>query len=136
MLLTFDVRLLSRSMSSKIIIITTLILLIVSFSILFVIEVKNHNYDYQKKWSVVYFENPRDDSLDFAIENHEGGKAEYGYKILLGDDKVIDEKVEIEVGAKQKISPVIESEKLKNNKVMIDVGYKDAEYKIYKKLGK
>ena len=58
----------------KIIIIATVILLIVSFSVLFVIEAKNHNYDYNKAWSVAYFENPRDNSLDFAIENHEGAK--------------------------------------------------------------
>src|SRR4030042_4927834 len=123
-------------MSSKIIIIATLILLIASFSALFVTEAKNHDYDYKKSWSVVYFENPRDASLDFAIENHEGQKAEYGYKIFIGDDKVIDEKVEINAGDKQKISPVIASEKLKDGKIMIIVDYKDAEYKIYKNLGK
>lgn len=119
-------------MSSKIIIITTIIFLLVSFSVLFVIEAKNHNYDYKKSWSVVYFENPRDDSLDFAIENHEGEKAEYDYKIFLGDNKVIDDKVEIETGAKQKISPVVEGERLKNNKVTIVVDYKEKDYKIYK----
>ena len=71
-------------MSSKIIIIATIILLIVSFSVLFVIEAKNHNYDYNKAWSVVYFENPQDNSLDFAIENHEGAEAEYGYQDFCG----------------------------------------------------
>jgi hypothetical protein len=123
-------------MSSKIIIIATVILLIASFSVLFVIEAKNHDYDHNKAWSVAYFENPRDASLDFAIENHEGEKSEYGYKIFVGDDKVIDEKVEISAGAKQKISPVIPSEKLKGNKILIDVSYKDTDYKIYKSLGK
>ena len=123
-------------MSSKIIIIATSILLIASFSVLFVIEAKNHSYDYNKAWSVVYFENPRDASLDFAIENHEGAKAEYGYKVYINDDKVIDEKVEIEAGAKQKISPVIPSERLAGNKILIDVNYKDTNYKIYKSLGK
>jgi hypothetical protein len=123
-------------MSSKIIIIATVILLIASFSVLFVIEAKNHNYDYKKAWSVAYFENPRDDSLDFAIENHEGQNVEYGYKIFVGDDKVIDEKIEIAAGAKQEISPVIPSEKLAGSKVSIDVSYKDTEYKIYKNLGK
>jgi len=121
-------------MSSKIVIITAIILLVVSFSVLFVIETKNHNYDYNKAWSVAYFENPRDDSLDFAIENHEGAKAEYGYKILINNDKLIDEKVEINAGATQKISPVIPSEKLKGNKILIDVSYKDTEYKIYKNI--
>ncbi len=122
-------------MSSKIIIITTIILLLVSFSVLFVIETKNHDYDYKKSWSVVYFENPRDDSLGFAIENHQGEKAEYDYKIFVGDDEMIDNKMEIEAGRMQKISPVIEGEKLKNNRIMIVVDYKDAEYKIYKDLG-
>ncbi len=123
-------------MSSKIIIIATVILLITSFSVLFVIEAKNHDYDYNKAWSVAYFENPRDNSLDFAIENHEGSKSEYGYKVFIGDNKVIDEKVEINAGATQKILPVIPSEKLKGNKILINVTYKDTEYKIYKSLGK
>lgn len=123
-------------MSSKIIIIATVILLIVSFSVLFVIEAKNHSYDYNKAWSVVYFENPRDNSLEFAIENYEGSKSEYSYRVFINDDKVIDEKVEIEAGAKQKISPVIPSEKLMGNKILIDVSYKNTEYKIYKSLGK
>lgn len=121
-------------MSSKIIIIATITLLIASFSVLFVIEAQNHNYDYKKSWSVVYFENPRDDSLDFAIENHESAKAEYGYKIFINDSKVIDEQVEIVAGATQKIAPVISSEKLKGNKILIDVSYKDTDYKIYKSL--
>ncbi|HLM84269.1 MAG TPA: hypothetical protein VK254_03620 [Candidatus Bathyarchaeia archaeon] len=123
-------------MSSKIIIIAAIILITVSFSVLFVIEAKNHSYDYKKSWSVAYFENPRDDSLDFAIENHEGQNAEYGYKIFINDDKVIDEKVEINAGAKQEISPVIPSEKLSGNKVLIDVNYKGTDYKIYKNVGK
>jgi hypothetical protein len=121
-------------MSSKIIIIATVVLLIVSFSVLFVIEAKNHNYDYSKAWSVVYFENPRDNSLDFTIENHEGKIFAYGYKVFVGDDKVIDESAPINAGATQKISPVIASEKLAGNKVLIDVTYKDMEYKIYKNI--
>lgn len=121
-------------MSSKIIIIATIILLLVSFSALFIIEAKNHDFDYKKSWSVVYFENPRDNSLDFAIENHEGAKAEYDYKIFLDNDKVIDDKVEIEAGAKQKIAPVLDSEKDSGAKVSIEVSAKDLKYKIYKNI--
>lgn len=123
-------------MSSKIIIITTIVLLIASFSALFVIEAKNHDPDYKKSWSVVYFENPRDDSLDFAIENHEGADARYNYNVFVGNDELIDSEVEIKAGATQKISPVIPDEKSKGQKVLIDVNYKDMEYKIYKNLGK
>jgi hypothetical protein len=121
-------------MSSKIIIIATIVLLIASFSTLFVIEAKNHSYDFNKAWSVVYFENPRDNLLDFAIENHEGQPAEYGYRIFVGDNKVIDESVEINAGAKQEIAPVIPSEKLSGSKILIDVNYNGTEYKIYKNL--
>jgi len=123
-------------MSSKIIIIAVAVLLIASFSVLFVIEAKNHSYDYNKAWSVVYFENPRDNSLDFAIENHEGQSAEYGYRVFVGDNKVIDESIEINAGATQKISPVIAGEKFAGNKILIDVSYKGTDYKIYKSLGK
>lgn len=121
-------------MSSKIIIVATVVLLIVSFSVLFVIETKNHNYDYNKAWSVVYFENPRDDSLEFAIENHEGQEAKYGYKIYAGSDMLIDSNVDIATGAKQEIEPVIASDKLKGSKILVDVNYKGTDYKIYKNL--
>jgi len=120
-------------MSSKIIIFAAIILLIASFSILFIIEVKNHNYDYKKSWSVVYFDNPRDDSADFVIENHLGEKTEYNYEILVDDKKVSGDKIEIDAGAKQKISPVI-GEDLKSKRVEIVVSCKDTKYKIYKDL--
>jgi len=123
-------------MSSKIIIIATITLIIAGFSVLFVIEAKNHNYDYKKTWSVMYFENPRDDSLDFVIENHEGQNASYGYKIFANDSKLIEGNIDIKAGVKQKISPVLDSEKIKDSRVMIDVSYNDTEYKIYKDLGK
>lgn len=121
-------------MSSKIIIIAAVILLIAGFATLFAVEAKNHSYDYKKSWSVVYFENPRDESLDFAVENHEGADAKYGYQIFAGDNKVIDNSVDIKAGAKQKISPVLDGEKIKGTRVMIDVKYKDTDYKIYKDL--
>ena len=123
-------------MSSKIIIIATVVLLIASFSVLFVVESKNHDPDFNKAWSVVYFENPRDDSLDFAIENHEGEKANYDYRILIGGKSVFESRIEIEAGAKQKISPVIPSERLKDSQVLIEADYKDTEHRIYKNLGK
>lgn len=122
-------------MSSKIIIIATVVLLLASFSILFWIEAKNHTLDYKKSWSVVYFENPRDNSLDFAVENHEGRDVVYNYKVFVDGRKFIDSDIEIAAGTKQKISPVIPSDKLKGAKVMIKVSYKEKEYKICKNLG-
>jgi hypothetical protein len=123
-------------MSSKIIIIATVVLLIASFSILFVIETKNHNPDYKKNWSVVSFENPRDNSLDFAIENHLGEKTKYEYEILADGRKIAEEKVEIEAGEKLKIAPVLGFEKEKSAKITIEVSAGDLKYGIYKNLGK
>jgi hypothetical protein len=121
-------------MSSKIIIIATAILLIASFSILFVIETKNHNPDYKKSWAVVYFENPENNSLDFTIENHLGEKTEYEYEILADGRKIAKEKVEIEAGEKLKIAPVLEFEKEKPAKISIEVSAGDLKYGIYKKI--
>lgn len=121
-------------MSSKIIIIAVAVLLIASFATLFVIEAKNHDYDYKKAWSVVYFENPRDDSLDFAIENHEGADAAYGYQIFSNENKLAEGEIDVKAGATKKISPVLDSEKIKGTRVMIEVKYKDTDYKVYKDL--
>lgn len=121
-------------MSSKIIIIATLFFLIVSFSILFVIEAKNHDPDYKKSWSVVYFENPRDNSLDFVIENHQGEKIKYDYKVLVNDKKEIAGEIEVEKGAKQEISPILSDEKLEQGKVMIIISRKEMDYKIFKNI--
>lgn len=118
-------------MSSKIIIIATIILLIASFAALFVVEKKNHDFDYKKSWSVVYFENPRDRSLDFTIENHKGEKLTYNYEILVDDKKIAEDKVEIEKGAKQKIVPMIDLDS-GSQKISIEVKAKDIDYKIYK----
>jgi len=123
-------------MSSKIIIIATILFLIISFSILFIIETKNHDYDYKKSWSVVYFDNPRDNSLVFTIENHQGEKLEYNYDIFVNDKKVKADKTEIEKGAKQKIVPILDLEKKGGAKISIEVSAKDLKYKIYKSLGK
>ena len=122
-------------MSSKIIIITILALLLIGFSILFVVEARNHNFDYKKDWVAVYFENPDDNSLDFSIENHEGGKITYDYKIFVNDDKTVEKEIEIEKGAKQKITPALDADKLNGtDKITITVSDKDAEYKIYKNI--
>lgn len=121
-------------MSSKIIIIATIILLIVSLSILFVVETKNHDLDYKKSWSVVYFENPRDDSLDFAIENHEGEKIEYVYEVLADGKKITEGKAEIEAGKTQRVAPLLDFEKKDGAKISIEVSAKDLQYGIYKNL--
>jgi len=125
-------------MSSKVIIIATLLLIAVSFSVLFVIETKNHNYDFDKSWTVVYFDNPRNSSLEFMIENHQGSKTEYAYEIFVNDQSVAKNRVEIAAGAKQKIEPILDLNKYRagseNARVEIDVSLGEVKYKIYKDI--
>lgn len=125
-------------MNSKIIIITTLILLLVCFSVLFVIEKKNDNYDYQKSWTVVYFLNPGDSSLDFAVENHQGIDEKYTYEIFAGDQNIANDSVEIPAGGKLKISPNLDLSKIEQQgavRLRVDVNPGDVNYEIYKDIG-
>jgi hypothetical protein len=121
-------------MSSKIIIIATVVLLIISFSVLFVVETKNHDLDYKKSWSVVYFENPRGDSLDFAIENHEGEKMEYNYEVLADGKKITGDIIEVEAGKTQQIVPLLDLAKNDGARISIEVSAGDLSYRIYKNL--
>jgi hypothetical protein len=123
-------------MTSKLIVIIISVLLIASMSALFVIEALNHSYDYKKAWSAVYFENPRDNSLDFAIENHEGLDVKYNYQIFSNDERLGEGEIEIKAGTQQKISPVFPSEKISGKRVMMEVHNNDESYKIYKDLEK
>jgi len=134
-----------KIMSSKIIVIATIILLLVSFSVLFVVETKNHDLDYKKSWSVAYFENPRDlpeaaaslqagDSLDFAIENHEGEKMKYSYEILADGKKIAEGQVEIEAGETRQVAPLFDLERKNDARVSLEISAKDLKYRIYKNL--
>jgi hypothetical protein len=121
-------------MSSKIIIIATIVLLIISFSVLFVIEAKNQDFDYKKSWSVVYFENPRDDSLNFAVENHLGKNTQYDYEILVDEKKVAEGNVDINAGQMQEVVPLLELEKERSARITVDVTANDLKYRIYKDI--
>jgi len=125
-------------MSSKVIIIATLFLIAVSFSVLFVIEAKNHNFDFGKSWTVVYFDNPRDSSLGFSIENHQGSKTEYAYEIFVNGQSVAKDRIQILAGAKQKIEPILDLGKYQaqsgSARVEIDVSLGEVKYKIYKDI--
>ncbi len=136
-------------MSSKIIIIATIALVLLGTSLLFIIESFNHDYDYRKNWSVVYFNDPNYESirgqddpwkLKFTIENHQGEKAEYSYKVFVNDEQVTDGKAEIKKGEKKIISPRVNFKDVlsafeKNDqpiKITIEVDTEDREYEIYK----
>lgn len=120
-------------MSSKIIIVTTLVLVLICFLFLFTVEEKNNDYDFKKNWSVVYFDNPSGNSLQFTIENHQKGKINYGYKILKNDKLATEGSVEVEKAEKKVLSPNIGSG-LAGSKITIIINTSEREYKIYKNI--
>ena len=106
---------------------------------LFIVETKNHNYDYQKNWTVVYFENPGDSTLDFAIENHQGIDEKYSYEIFAGEQSVAKGDIEIPAKGTQKISPELDLDKIARQgaaRITVQVSLGDVKYMIYKNLGK
>lgn len=124
-------------MNSKIIIVTTLILILASFSLLYVVEKMNDNYDYQKSWTVVYFANPADSSLNFAIENHQGIDEKYSYEIFAGDQSVAKDSVEIPAKGIKKISPEPDLSKIAPQgaaRIAVQVSLGDVKYMIYKNV--
>jgi hypothetical protein len=122
-------------MNSKTIIIATILLMLIGFSFLFIVEAKNHNPDFNKSWSVAYFNNPRDNSLDFSIENHQGKTGTYEYEIFSGDNKDLTDSVEIRAGEKQKITPVLDADNLTSaSRITILVSLEDMVFKIYKNI--
>jgi hypothetical protein len=129
-------------MQNKIIIIATVILFITGLSVLFVVESANHNYDRNKSWSVVYFNNPSDNSLDFTIENHQGENKNYEYSYQVNGDGVNSGKTDVPAGKKIIITPPQEFEtKIRESKVSksavritVDVKLNSSEYKIYKDI--
>jgi hypothetical protein len=124
-------------MNSKIIIVTTLILILASFSLLYVVEKMNDNYDYQKSWTVVYFAHPSDSSLDFSVENHQGIDEKYSYEIFAGDQSVATGNVEIPAAGTQKISPELDLGKIAQlgaARIAVQVSLGDVKYMIYKNI--
>ena len=98
---------------------------------------------------MVYFNDPNYESirgqddpwkLKFTIENHQGEKAEYSYKVFVNDEQVTDGKAEIKKGEKKIISPRVNFKDVlsafeKNDqpiKITIEVDTEDREYEIYK----
>lgn len=116
--------------SNKSIIISLIILLGISFLYLACTETSQQSSQPQNWW-VVYFENPKDNSLDFVIENNSNEK-NFHWEILEENNKLAEGKIEIAKGEKKSI-PV---NNFKKNKITIKVlaGQETREiYKIFEK---
>ena len=105
------------------------------FSMLYLstVEVAQRDLDQDKNWWSVYFENPKDGSLDFFIENH-GDSNDFTWEVYLEKNRIFEQKVSISKGDKKKLT--VSSNNLDDKRVLIKIsdGLKNKElYKIISK---
>lgn len=105
-----------------------LILLVLSIFTLSFIEKKQSNINNKKIW-MIYFDDPKNESTDFFIENHSENTT-FNYKII-GDNNVLEEKeIIINNGLSEKIITSIKKSNYK--KIKISVSNKNEMREIYK----
>jgi hypothetical protein len=90
-------------MSHRNIILTTILLLVISFISLSFIERRDMHPDNSKNWWVLAFADPHGSETDFIIENH-SDSTRFSYEILADSTKVQDGTVEISKGETKTIS--------------------------------
>ena len=76
--------------------------MVLSFIFLSYTQTKQQSPQSQDWW-VVYFSNPKNDSLDFTIENN-SNQTSFHYAILSDKNKIDEKDVAIDKGAKKEIS--------------------------------
>lgn len=119
-------------MSNKTIILFLVILLTLSCVFLAYTQTKQQSPESQNWW-VIYFVSPKDDSLNFMIENN-SDQSNFHYEILADKDRIKEENVEIGKGEKKEIA--VNAESADNNKIAIRVNAGDEKKEIYKNFGK
>ncbi len=81
----------------KKIIIFTIVLFIASSFWLFYQSDKQRNINSGEDWWAVYFADPKDDSLDFSIENH-SRKNDFRWEIVLDGKKIQEGEIDVPKG--------------------------------------
>lgn len=90
--------------NQQLVIISFIVLLFVISSIwLFYISDKFMNPDYNTDWWVLYFEDPKSQSLNFTIENH-SSKNNFHWEVLEKKNKLQEGDVQLSKGNKKDIS--------------------------------
>lgn len=90
-------------MSHKTLIISTVLLLIVSFLSLAYIEQYSMDPDRGKNWWVLAFSDPQSKSADFAIENH-SDETHFSYQVLEGQARIKEDSLDIPKGQSRTVS--------------------------------
>jgi hypothetical protein len=115
-------------MNNKIIVISTLSFLFVSFVFLSFIEQKKQDINSQDWW-VLYFKDPKSTLLDFTIENHSNANS-FRWEIMADGAEAKNGNITIEKG-QQKTIPV-SATGIENKKITITVKSTENKKEIYK----
>jgi cell division protein YceG involved in septum cleavage len=116
--------------NSKIIILALTSFILISFVFLSVIEKQQADINSKNVW-MIYFENPKNDSLNFSIENH-SQKNDFHWTVSVDKNKIQQGDTSIENG-KTKLMPITLSD-TKNKKVTVTVTDGNNIKEIYKSL--
>lgn len=117
-------------MNNKTIIFSTIGFLLVSFIFLAFTERRQQDPNSQNWWAI-YFENPKNNSLNFVIENHSSNES-FQWEIAADKDSVTKGIVNIKKGDKKTIP--VSSNSITNKKITITVTSGNSKKEIYKNL--
>ncbi|HBI33665.1 MAG TPA: hypothetical protein DEA43_03540 [Candidatus Moranbacteria bacterium] len=117
-------------MNNRLIILATSFFLLTSFVFLSVIEKKQADINTKNVW-MIYFENPKDKSLNFTIENH-SLSTNFHWEILADKDSVTQGNSVIANGAKKTIP--VSSDGITNKKITVIITSDGNTKEIYKSL--
>jgi len=90
-------------MSQKYLILTTIVLLAISFISLAYIESRAKDPNLNKDWWVLSFQDPHTSNLDFTIENHSNSN-DFTYEITQDTNSILKESLNIPKGESKNIS--------------------------------
>ena len=117
-------------MSNKLIIISTTIFLLVSFVYLSVVEKKEGDINTKNLW-MVYFENAKDTSLNFEIENHSTDTA-FHWQILTDTAVTKEGDATLSLGETKTIPVSMDASDTAGKKITISVTTNNENKQIYK----
>jgi hypothetical protein len=118
-------------MKEKKIILILVLFLLASFSYLAFVETRQADLNYQKNWWVVYFENPRNESLNFTIENH-SDQNKFHWEVLQDKTKLSEGEAQISKGEKNTIP--VDLKDVIGKKITISISDSKEKKEIYKQF--
>ncbi|HPN54453.1 MAG TPA: hypothetical protein PLB52_00810 [Candidatus Moranbacteria bacterium] len=118
--------------TDKLIIFSTIFFLFLSFVFLTIVESRNTNLDNSNVW-MLYFTDPKSDSLDFAVENH-SKNSDFRYEILIDKKVVIESNLSVPSGETKTVPVPKDTVDFSDRKITITVTAGDNKKEIYKNL--